>query len=77
LLNLVFYNNYYLLVLLYLEILLFRVFLLVGFGGGLVGLVGVFIFLLVLVCMGGYSISLLISIFRGWGNDFWFEVFVF
>jgi len=55
----------------------FRVFLLVGFGGGLVGLVGVFIFLLVLVCMGGYSISLLISIFRGWGNDFWFEVFVF
>ena len=67
----VFYNVHYLILLLLLEGLLLRSFLLLGISFlYLYGLVGLFVFLLVVVCIGGFGISLLVSVSRFHGRDF-------
>ena|ERR1700712_196623 len=70
-LMLIFYRVHYIIFLLVLEILLLSIFLVVClrflFSEGLTGL---FLFVLVIVCMGGFRISLLVSIARLIGRDF-------
>jgi len=67
----IFYNVHYMYVLLLLEILLLRVFMYLVWGFlSVFGLVGLFTFLLILVCMGGFRVSLLISVARLNGRDF-------
>jgi len=66
-----FYNVHYIYLLLILELLLLRTFLLLGcftFVG--YGLVGIFFFLLLMVCMGGFRISVLVRVSRFYGRDF-------
>ena len=38
---------------------------------------GLFLFLVVVVCMGGFSISLLVGVSRYYGRDFWFFRYIF
>lgn len=67
----VFYRHY-LLVLLGLEFVMLSVFLFVRVGVGFYYLgVGKFLFLLVLVCMGGFGVSVLVFVSRGHGRDTW------
>nr|SPC34977.1 NADH dehydrogenase subunit 4L [Paraleius leontonychus] len=68
-----FYNVHYLVLLLSIELILLGTlfFLFVNWGGG-ESLVNVFLFFLLMACMGGFSVSLLVSLFRGLGRDFWF-----
>uniref|UniRef100_UPI00315CCD5D NADH dehydrogenase subunit 4L n=1 Tax=Allonothrus sinicus TaxID=3138099 RepID=UPI00315CCD5D len=67
-----YFHSHYLIVLLGLEMVLLSVFFSVAvfFFGGLVSF-GPFVFLLLLVCMGGFSVSLLVSVSRSFGKDFW------
>jgi hypothetical protein len=61
-----------------LEVLLLGVFLFVGLSFlGVCGIQGMFVFLLVMVCIGGFGISLLVSLSRFIGRDFWFFCFIF
>jgi hypothetical protein len=61
----IFYNVHYVYLLLLLEGLLLGVFLYIIFHGlFFFGLFGLFLFLLVMVCLGGFSISLLVSLAR-------------
>lgn len=67
-----FYNVHYLVLLLRIELILLRVvYFLYGswFGGD--SLLGSFFFFLLMACMGGFSVSLLVSLSRGLGRDFW------
>jgi len=41
------------------------------------GLFGLFLFLLLVVCMGGFSVSLLVSLARFFGRDFSCFSFIF
>ena len=76
--SMVFYNVHYIFILLLLEIILLRVFIfLCWFFILTFGLRGLFVFLLVMVCIGGFSISLLVSVSRFFGRDFWYFRFVF
>lgn len=73
-----FYNRHFIILLLLIELMLLGV-LVYSFSvfiGGY-GIYSFFIFLLVVVCMGGFSISLLVSVSRFFGRDFWFFKFVF
>ena len=71
-----FFNFHFIILLLRLEIMLLGVFLALclGYLEG-VGVGGIFFYLLVLVCIGGYGISLLVSLYRGAGCDWWGRVF--
>jgi hypothetical protein len=66
-----FYHQHYMLVLLGLELVLLTIFVFFSYimGGFLASWV-CFVFLLVLVCMGGYGVSLLVSLARSRGRDF-------
>lgn len=66
-----FYHSHYLIVLLGLELVLLSVFLgfVIFYFSSLVYF-GPFVFLLVLVCMGGFRVSLLVSVSRFYGKDF-------
>jgi hypothetical protein len=67
----VFYRHY-LLVLLGLEFVMLSVFLFVSVRVGFYYLgVGKFLFLLVLVCIGGFSVSVLVFVCRLSGRDVW------
>jgi hypothetical protein len=67
----VLYGIHYIIVLLFLESLLLSVFLYFGFGFIIsFGLAGLFVFILIIVCMGGFRISLLVSLARFFGRDF-------
>jgi hypothetical protein len=64
--------------LLLLEMILLAVFLFIGLRLMVVyGVHGLFSFLLVIVCIGGFGVSLLVSLSRLFGRDFWFFRFVF
>ena len=67
-----FYHFHYMVILIGLEMVLLSVFVFLGnsLAGGLVSW-SCFVFLLVVVCMGGYGVSLLVSMARGVGRDFW------
>ncbi len=66
-----FFHSHYIIVLLGLELILFSVFVsFVMYYFNSVVYFGSFIFLLVLVCMGGFRVSLLVSISRFFGKDF-------
>lgn len=72
-----FYNAHYIVLLLIIELILLRVFLFLFFVFlGVFGLYGPFFFLLVIVCLGGFSVSFLVSISRLFGRDFWFFKFI-
>lgn len=60
-------------ILLGLEVMLFSLFMLlcVVYLKLLVGQAA-FLYLLVLVCIGGFGVSLLVSVSRSLGKDFWF-----
>ncbi len=66
------YHFHYMVVLLGLEMVLLSVFVFFRYGlaGSLVSW-ACFVFLLVLVCMGGFGISLVVSLARCRGRDFW------
>ena len=67
------YNVHYVILLLFIEVLLLGVFLLIRFYYFLVyGLFGMFVFLLIMVCMGGFRVSILVFLSRFSGRDFWF-----
>jgi len=70
-LMLIFYRVHYIILLLVIEILLLSTFLVLCvsflFSEGLSGL---FLFILVMVCIGGFGISLLVSMARLFGRDF-------
>jgi len=66
-----FYHFHYMVVLLGLEMVLLSIF--VFFTYVLTGFLvswGCFAFLLVLVCIGGFGVSLVVSLARGFGRDF-------
>mgnify|MGYP004524283799 CR=1 FL=1 len=73
-----FYNVHFVRLLLFVELSLLGVFLglFFSFSGGF-GIYSSFVFLLVMVCMGGFGISLVVSVSRFFGHDFWFIKFVF
>lgn len=66
-----FYHFHYIIALLGLEMCLLSVFVFISylFGGFLSSWV-CFVFLLVLVCMGGFGVSLLVNLARCCGRDF-------
>jgi len=65
------YNVHYILILLSLEILLLSVYGLLGlYFFDCFGLYGLFFYLMVVVCMGGYGVSLLVYMSRYCGRDF-------
>jgi hypothetical protein len=72
------FGVHYIFVFLGLEFMLFSVFLFFGLVGS-VGYVSfsLFFFLLVLVCMGGFGISLLVFFSRCLGRDFWIFKFLY
>jgi len=43
---------------------------------GSYGIVSLFVFLLVLVCIGGFGVSVMVDLARRLGRDFWFFDFV-
>ena len=65
------YHLHYIVILLGLEMMLFSLFVLFCtiFLKGILGY-GVFLYLLILVCMGGYGVSLLVCLSRSVGKDF-------
>jgi hypothetical protein len=66
-----FYYFHYMIVLLGLELVLLSVFVYLGYS--LVGFLvswGRFVFLLVLVCIGGFSVSLVVGLARSCGREF-------
>nr|QFG71649.1 NADH dehydrogenase subunit 4L [Oribatula sp. XFX] len=72
------YSVHYVYILLMIELVLLGSFVFLFFSFfGVLGLYMSFVFLLVVVCMGGFSISLLVSISRCYGRDFWFLKFLF
>jgi hypothetical protein len=72
-----FYHFHYMLLLLGLELILLSVFVLFRYGlSGFLVSWCCFVFLLVLVCMGGFGISLVVSLARCCGRDFWFGGFL-
>lgn len=72
------YRRHYVFLLLLIELFLLGLFIYMCWFFFLsFGIMGLFIFLLVIVCMGGFSISLLVSLARGIGRDFWFSSFIF
>jgi hypothetical protein len=66
-----FYNAHYIVLLLLLEMILLGLlfFFVTSYFLGL-GLLGAFVFLLIMVCIGGFSIALLVSVSRLTGRDF-------
>lgn len=73
-----FYNVHYIVLLLIVELLLLGIFVYLFFNFfGAAGLYSCFLFILLMVCMGGFRISLLVSISRFFGGDFWFFKFIF
>lgn len=66
-----FYRAHYIVLLFRVEYLLLGVFVCLFFDfWGLAGLQGAFLFILILVCMGGFRISLLLAASRFFGRDF-------
>lgn len=65
------YNVHYLILLLRIEMILLGVaFFLYGRFFGADRMVGILLFFLLMACMGGFRVSLLVSLFRGLGQDF-------
>jgi hypothetical protein len=58
------YNVHYLILMLRIELIL------LGIVSLLVGRVSFFFFLLLIVCVGAFRVSLLVSLFRGYGRDY-------
>ncbi len=67
----VFFNVHYMFLLVLLELILFGVFLSFCFGNlASFGYPVLFLFLLVIVCMGGFGVSLLVRVSRSVGKDY-------
>jgi len=72
-----FFHSHYMIVLLGLELVLLSIFFCFRmFYFSSLSYFGSFVYLLVLVCMGGFSVSLLVHISRSFGKDFWCFGFV-
>jgi len=72
-----FFHSHYLIVLLGVELILLSVFLsFVMFYFSCLVYYGSFLYLLVLVCIGGFRVSLLVSLSRFLGKDFWVFGFI-
>ena len=73
----VFFNVHYMFLLVLLEFFLFGVFLSFCFGNLTpFGYPVLFFFLLVIVCMGGFAVSLLVRVSRSVGKDHWLLKFL-